>query len=239
MNPLPDYMCAVVTGDDSGDDSGDEGQGRAREDEEDTEEAGSPVSEPVTIAPPSINKRLHQIDERAPSPQTVLLKCSQENMGPSAEADAEFEKELAKMRTDTSAESRRVDRKTALTLWESAVLPTGLKKKRIDGIDEDGDTSASAEELVMNFTLITKRGKQQQVGFRILHHVIAVAHQKTIQARQIAVPAESALAVQTRTAQMQDRAEQQQLKRLVLNYEQREEAEDRKGLSHSIIEVPF
>lgn len=62
----------------------------------------------------------------------------------------------------------------------------------------------------------------------------AVAYRKTIQARQIAVPAESALAVQTRTAQMQDRAEQQQLKRLVLNYEQREEAEDRKGSSHSI-----
>jgi hypothetical protein len=37
------------------------------------------------------------------------------------------------------------------------------------------------------------------------------------------------LAVQTRTAQMQDRVEQQQLKRLVLSYEQREEAEERKG----------
>jgi len=123
-------------------------------------------------------------------------------MGPSAEADAEFERELAKMRTDTSAESRRMDRKTA-------ALPTGLKKKRVDGSDEDGD--APAEEPVMNFMLITKRGKQQQ-------------------ARQIAVPAESALAVQTRTAQMRDREEQQQLKRLVLNYEQREEAEDRKAL---------
>ena len=32
---------------------------------------------------------------------------------------------------------------------------------------------------------------------------------------------------------MQDRVEQQQLKRLVLNYEQREEAEERKGVSHS------
>lgn len=52
-----------------------------------------------------------------------------------------------------------------------------------------------------------------------------------MQARQIAVPAESALAVQTRTAQMQDRVEQQQLKRLVLNYEKREEAEELKGAS--------
>lgn len=82
-------------------------------------------------------------------------------MGPSAEADAEFEKELAKMMTGTSTESRRVDRKTALALWESTALPTSIKKKRAEGFDEDGD----AEEPVMNFTLVTKRGKQQQVSF--------------------------------------------------------------------------
>lgn len=93
-----------------------------------------------------------------------MLRGSQENMGPSAEADAEFEKELAKMMTDTSVESRRVDRKTALALWESAALPTGLKKKRVGNFEEDGDTSASVEESVMNFTLVTKKGKQ--VGFR-------------------------------------------------------------------------
>jgi regulator of nonsense transcripts 2 len=45
----------------------------------------------------------------------------------------------------------------------------------------------------------------------------------------LAVPAASALAVQTRSAQLQDRVEQQELKRLVLNYEQREEAEEMKG----------
>jgi len=99
-------------------------------------------------------------------------------MGPSAEADAEFEKELAKMMTDTSAESRRVDRKTALALWESAALPTGLKKKRADDHEEDGDTSASAEESVMNFTLITKRGKQPQVSFHFLRHTSLLLTEK-------------------------------------------------------------
>jgi len=99
-----------------------------------------------------------------------LLRGSQENMGPSAEADAEFEKELAKMMTDTSVESRRVDRKTALALWESAALPTGLKKKRVGNFEEDGEMSASAEESVMNFTLVTKKGKQ--VGFRFSHHAL-------------------------------------------------------------------
>ena len=42
------------------------------------------------------------------------------------------------------------------------------------------------------------------------------------------IPRESALAVHTLSTQQQTKAEQQQLKRLVLNYEQREEAESRK-----------
>lgn len=49
------------------------------------------------------------------------------------------------------------------------------------------------------------------------------------QSREISVPAASPLAVHTRTAQMQDKVEQQHLKRLVLDYEQREEAEELKG----------
>ena len=49
------------------------------------------------------------------------------------------------------------------------------------------------------------------------------------QTREISVPAASALAVHTRSAQLQDKVEQQHLKRLVLNYEQREEAEELKG----------
>lgn len=65
------------------------------------------------------------------------------------------------MMADASTESRRVDRKTALALWDSTALPTGLRKKRAD-FDEE---AASAEEPVMNFTLVTKRGKQQQVSF--------------------------------------------------------------------------
>ena len=195
------------------------------------EETGSPVSQRLKGPLPPANERFHQIDERAPSPDTVLLKGSQENMGPSPEAEAEFEKELAKMRTEASAESRRVDRRTALALWESATLP---KKKRVDDFEEDGDASASAEESVMKFTLVTRGGRQRQVGSRPFAPSAAVTHSKPTQTRQIAVPSGSALAIQTRTAQIQDRVEQQQLKRLVLNYEQREEAEELKGASHSV-----
>ncbi|KAJ7217953.1 transcription factor [Mycena pura] len=185
----------VGSGDESGDDEDERHQGTERDDE-DEEFQDSPI------------------DERAPSPdQPVILSASnslQENLGPSEEADAEFAKELARMVTDSAAESRKVDKKTALALWDSAVLPQGTRKKRLD--EGDDESSAQVDDPdIMNFTVITKRGNKQQT-------------------RQIAVPAASDLAVHTRSAQQQDRVEQQQLKRLVLDYEQREEAEELKAL---------
>jgi len=149
-----------------------------------------------------------QFDERGPSPEPALIvTSSQETFGPNEDEDAEFAKELAKLVTDVSAESRKVDRRTAQTLWESAVLPPGMRKRH-----EEGDGSPEgANPDVMNFTMLTKRGNRQQV-------------------RQLAIPSESTLAVQTRSAQEQDKVEQQHLKRLVLDYEQREGAEEIKAL---------
>ncbi|CAG8474585.1 970_t:CDS:10 [Diversispora eburnea] len=66
------------------------------------------------------------------------------------------------------------------------------------------------------FTLLTKKGNKQQM--------------KTME-----VPAESALAVNTRTKQEAEREEQQQLKKLVLNYEEREEQNQRIALEQSLI----
>ncbi|KAF9012414.1 transcription factor [Cyathus striatus] len=182
------------TDDDDDDDDDDEGE-QDDEDGEDVVELDSPTT------------------DRAPSPeQEVKLSStgiSQENLGPSEEAEAEFAKELAKMVTDTSAESRKVDKKTALALWDSAVLPS-TRRRRADEEEEAADEAPNKHDM-MNFTVITKRGNKQLT-------------------RQLAVPAESALAVHTRTAQLQDKVEQQHLKRLVLDYEQREEAEELKAL---------
>ncbi|TFK44796.1 transcription factor [Crucibulum laeve] len=184
---------------DSGEDSGDEGERRDQDDgEEEEEEEGNPES---------------PVGDRAPSPdQEVVLSNVQENLGPTEEAEAEFAKELAKMVTDNSAESRKVDKKTALALWDSAVLPPTIRKKRAEDFDEEGETQSTVGNgNVMNFTVITKRGNKQL-------------------SKQLAVPSESPLAVHTRSAQMQDKVEQQHLKRLVLDYEQREEAEEFKAL---------
>ncbi|GAW05433.1 ARM repeat-containing protein [Lentinula edodes] len=193
----------LVNGDDSGEDSEeedeeDEDEGRRREDKEEEEEE-------------ELGEADEMPEERAPSPeQAIVLSASnslQENLGPSEEAEAEFAKELAKMVTDTSADSRKLDRKTAMALWDSSVLPPNLRKKR----PEDGDEDEEIDANTMHFTVVTKRGNKQQT-------------------RKLAVPSESALAVHTRSAQLQDKVEQQQLKRLVLDYEQREEAEEMKAL---------
>ncbi|TFY82343.1 hypothetical protein EWM64_g1662 [Hericium alpestre] len=189
------YQSAgIATGDDSGEESGDEDDRPADEEEDGEDDGDESVAE-----------------DREPSPEPDIVVTSvQENLGPSEEAEAEFAKELARLVTDASAESRKVDRRTAQTLWESSVLPSVARRKRAEEEEEDGVPAAASGPSIMNFTMITKRGNRQQ-------------------ARQLAIPAESALAIQTRTAQLQDKVEQQQLKRLVLDYEQREEAEELKG----------
>ncbi|KAL4080360.1 armadillo-type protein [Scleroderma yunnanense] len=127
-------------------------------------------------------------DDRAPSPEPVVVLSAQESLGPSEDAEADFAKELAKIITESSAESRKIDKKN--TWWDTAVLAPGVRKKRAEEHeqDTDGDTD-NATGSVMNFTIITRRGNKQQ-----------------------------------------DKVEQQHLKRLVLNYEQREEAEELKAL---------
>ena len=86
----------------------------------------------------------------------------QENFGPSEEDEAEFAKELAKLVTDTSTESRKVDKKTALALWDSAVLPSNIRKKRHEDDEESGSLRTNGQD-VMNFMVVTKRGNKQQV----------------------------------------------------------------------------
>ena len=144
----------LVAGDDSGDES-EEDEDRRDEDrneEEETEDSGDPDS---------------PMEERAPSPEEeVVLSASnthQEHLGPSEDEDAEFAKELAKMVTDTSAESRKVDKKTALALWDNATLPPVVRKKRADQEQINGHEDGIG---TMAFTLITKRGNKQNVSLR-------------------------------------------------------------------------
>ncbi|KAM6502194.1 ARM repeat-containing protein [Amanita muscaria] len=186
----------------------------ASEDESgsDSEEGGRIEGETVDEEEEDDNGSQEEPGGRPSSPEeNVVLSASnslQENFGPSEEEDAEFVKELAKLVTDT--ESRKVDKKTALALWDSAILPSNLRKKKLEEEDEPYAARENGQD-VMNFVVVTKRGNKQQ-------------------SRQLAVPSGAALAVHTRSAQLQDKVEQQHLKRLVLDYEQREEAEELRAL---------
>lgn len=95
-----------------------------------------------------------------------MLKSSQEHVGPTEDDEADFAKELAKLVTDTSAESRKIDKKTALALWDTALPPPVVRKKKQDDYDEDGEAAngdAGEDAGVMKFTLFTKRGNKPQV----------------------------------------------------------------------------
>lgn len=141
---------SVTIGDDSGDEEDEEGDERREQQEE---EDGDGLGDSV-------------VDDRAPSPEAVLLKSSStlENLGPTEDDEADFEKELAKMVTDNT-ESRKVDKKTALALWDQTVPPPVLRKKRGEDAEEAQSNSGAAEQGpgVMKFTLFTKRGNKPQV----------------------------------------------------------------------------
>lgn len=104
---------------------------------------------------------IDQTEERGPSPEPIVHVASQEKLGPSEEEDSEFQRELAKLLIDASAESRKVDKKTALALWDSSVLPPATRRKRV----EEPADEEEVDPAVMNFTLVTKRGNKQQVRY--------------------------------------------------------------------------
>ncbi|KAG8863367.1 hypothetical protein FRB96_008859 [Tulasnella sp. 330] len=146
--------------------------------------------------------------DRPPSPDAaVVFKPSTEApAGPSAEEEDEFKKELAKMMFDSTQEARKVDKKAVMAIRDThSVATVGLGGKRRK--DEPDSTEADKDEHVMRFTVLSRKGQKQQT-------------------RELAVPEDAPLAVETRNAQLQNQVEQQHLKRLVLDYEQREGMEE-------------
>lgn len=95
-------------------------------------------------------------------------------MGPSLEDDADFLRELAKMETDTSADGRKVDKKTALAMWDSSLPPPVLRKKRNDDAEDEENLATNGDEHpgTMTFTLFTKRGNKPQVCSRFVPTVL-------------------------------------------------------------------
>lgn len=58
-----------------------------------------------------------------------------------------------------SGEARKVDKRTALAIWDTSTLPAGLRKKRVD----DADPVDPEKEGIMKFTFVAKKGNKVQV----------------------------------------------------------------------------
>ena len=114
------------------------------------------------------------------------------------DARADFDREFAKMLTDTT-DTRR-DRKTAAPIFDTAV--PYVKKRQ--------GSESTPDDARMAFTLLSKRGNRQQL-------------------RNLDIPLDSSIAVNIRTQQQQNKAEQEHLKRLVLQNERRQDMSDRVG----------
>jgi len=112
-------VVGATADDDNDGDSGDEDNNERRDGGRDEEDAINDEDVPR---------------DRSMSPEgdTLVMLSTNENQGPSEEADAEFAKELAKMLSDTSSDSRKVDKKTALAMWDNSMLlqPPGDARRR-------------------------------------------------------------------------------------------------------------
>ncbi|EMC96436.1 hypothetical protein BAUCODRAFT_69588 [Baudoinia panamericana UAMH 10762] len=124
------------------------------------------------------------------------------------EADAEFDRELAKLMTE-SVETRRTERKPAFDV--------PLPMRRTVQNTASHATDGSGDELpvpavpngarTMKFALLSKKGNRQQT-------------------RSIDLPSNSSFAVAMRTQQEAERAEQQRIKNLVLNLDLNDDQHD-------------
>ncbi|BGP57439.1 hypothetical protein JCM8202_001997 [Rhodotorula sphaerocarpa] len=130
------------------------------------------------------------------------------------EEEDDFTRELAKMMVSTNAETRKVPDRKPVSLDVGIPL---FRRQRAEAAlqEEDAAMSQASESKGMQFTLLTKRGNKPQ-------------------ALPMEIPRDSAIALSTTQQREQNKAEQERLKRLVLNYEEREEELDKQALKESL-----
>ncbi|GAA6002946.1 uncharacterized protein JCM10292_000260 [Rhodotorula paludigena] len=129
----------------------------------------------------------------------------------------EFARELAKMMVSTASEAR--ERKpVSLDVGIPLIRRQQQQQQQHRAAEQDVGTSEAAEleeKRGMQFTLLTKKGNKQQ-------------------ALAMEIPRDSSIAMSTTLQREQNKAEQERLKRLVLDYESREEELDKQALKESL-----
>ncbi|KAB2577975.1 Regulator of nonsense transcripts UPF2 [Lasiodiplodia theobromae] len=183
--------------DDSGAEDGDEGDGgdddeleaRERHDGSSGEDADTPGEE---------DQDSSDSDSEEEEEHIVVTRPEDER---DPEADAEFDRELAKMMAE-SLDSRKFERKPMFDV----PLPMKRSRDTTASTEDNAEQEAPNSAPTMKFALLSRRGNKQQT-------------------KSIDLPADSTFAVAMRTQQEAERAEQQRIKNLVLNYDLRDENE--------------
>ncbi|KAI8610142.1 armadillo-type protein [Chytriomyces sp. MP71] len=128
--------------------------------------------------------------------EDVVVHLPEQRAEVDKELEDEFEKEFSKMMQD-SLDSRKYDKK-------KDVFDVAIPVKKAVAFQGSGATEAGGEGVVFSF--LTKKGNKQQV-------------------KAVELPQDSSFVRKTKEKQEADRLEKQQLKKLVLSYEDREETE--------------
>ncbi|KAF2205755.1 nonsense-mediated mRNA decay factor [Delitschia confertaspora ATCC 74209] len=133
--------------------------------------------------------------------ERIIVTRQEEERDP--EADAEFDRELAKMMSE-SLDSRKFERKPVFD------VPLPMRRGREAAPNPDDNVGEVPTQptpvATMKFSLLSKRGNKQQT-------------------RSIDLPSDSTFAVAMRNKQQADKEEQQRIKNLVLNYDLRDDNE--------------
>lgn len=198
--------------DESGSDDGQDGDDKEDEEIEARNDEASSDDEADTPGEDDNEPAEQQSDEE----EHIIVKRPEDERDP--EADADFDRELAKMMAE-SLDSRKFERKPMFD------VPLPMKRTRDtttttfneESGEKQGTTPASG---TMKFSLLSRKGNKQQT-------------------KAIDLPADSSFAVAMRTQQEAERAEQQRIKNLVLNYDLRDDNEtDGLDKQHNPYNVP-
>ncbi|GAA6010941.1 hypothetical protein JCM10207_004002 [Rhodosporidiobolus poonsookiae] len=128
------------------------------------------------------------------------------------EEEDDFARELAKMMVSSSGEARKVAERKPVQL--DVGIPLIKRNARVVREEEEEDQEGERKRG-MQFTLLTKKGNKQQ-------------------ALSMEIPLDSSIAMSTTLQREQNRAEQERMKRLVLDFEAREEEQDKQALKESL-----
>ncbi|PVF99373.1 ARM repeat-containing protein [Serendipita vermifera] len=153
-----------------------------------------------------------EVSDRPNSPDHLVLLDARPSQGPTEEEAADFDKEFSKMLSDAAADSKKVDKRAVLSAWDTGVAMTGglARRKKDSKLDEPQNSGD-----MMRFMVLSKKANKNPT-------------------RELEIPTSSAIAAHTLSAQMESKQEQEQLKRLVLDYEHREELAEMREFESSM-----